>query len=336
MAQKVITMNRLSQLLLFFLIVVSSVLAQQMADPDFNAMVAHPAYTSSHPRLAIDEAHKNFHTKDGRFKPFADLLRSDGYEVVANTEEFTAKGLARTDVLVISNALGEEIKDEGVSGPAFSKAECEAVYEWVRNGGSLFLIADHAPFGAAASSLAERFGVNLGKGFVFDVNPEAVDGRDITSMVFSEQNHLLGKHPIVQGRNEDERLRKVIAFTGESMSVPDGATAVLRLSPSAGEVPSRDEGRRLHSDDAAKQKELRAEAAKKWPAGGRAMAIAFTVGRGRVVMNGEAGMLSAQVFREKDKDGNEKIVGRMGMNVPGTDDRQYVLNVLHWLSGALR
>lgn len=66
------------------------------------------------------------------------------------------------------------------------------------------------------------------------------------------------------------------------------------------------------------------------------MAIAFTVGRGRVVMNGEAGMLSAQVFREKDKDGNEKIVGRMGMNVPGTDDRQYVLNVLHWLSGALR
>lgn len=310
--------------------------SQQMADPEFSATVAHPAYTTTHPRIAIDEGHKNFHTKDGRFKPFADLLRSDGYEVVANSEEFTAKSLAHTDVLVISNALGEEIGDEGVSGPAFSKAECAAVYEWVRNGGSLFLIADHAPFGAAAAELAERFGVRLGKGFVFDVNPDAVDGEDITSMVFSDQNHLLGKHPIVEGRNEGERLHKVIAFTGESMSIPEGATAVLPLSTSAGEVPSRAEGRRLHTDDPVKTKELRAEAAKKWPAGGRAMAIAFTVGRGRVVMNGEAGMLSAQVFREKDKEGQEKIVGRMGMNVPGTDDRQYVLNVLHWLSGALR
>jgi hypothetical protein len=24
------------------------------------------------------------------------------------------------------------------------------------------------------------------------------------------------------------------------------------------------------------------------------------------------------------------------MNVPGNDDRQYVLNVMHWLSGVLR
>ena len=27
---------------------------------------------------------------------------------------------------------------------------------------------------------------------------------------------------------------------------------------------------------------------------------------------------------------------RLGMNVPGNDDRQFVLNVLHWLSGALQ
>ena len=66
------------------------------------------------------------------------------------------------------------------------------------------------------------------------------------------------------------------------------------------------------------------------------MAIAFLVGRGRVVVSGEVGMLTAQVFKETDKNGVEKIAGKMGMDVPGNDDRQYVLNVLHWLSGALK
>ena len=36
-------------------------------------------------------------------------------------------------------------------------------------------------------------------------------------------------------------------------------------------------------------------------------------------------MLSAQV------NGPQRI--RMGMNVPGTDNRQFALNIMHWLSG---
>ena len=46
------------------------------------------------------------------------------------------------------------------------------------------------------------------------------------------------------------------------------------------------------------------------------------------LVQGEAAMLSAQVS------GADKRT--MGMNVPGNDDRQYVLNVMHWLSGVLR
>ena len=65
------------------------------------------------------------------------------------------------------------------------------------------------------------------------------------------------------------------------------------------------------------------------------MAIAFTLGRGHVVVSGEAGMMTAQVFKEKDKDGGETFVGKTGMSVPSNDDKQYVLNVLHWLSGVL-
>ena len=41
------------------------------------------------------------------------------------------------------------------------------VERWVRNGGALLLIADHTPFGSAAHDLALRFGVDMGRGYVF-------------------------------------------------------------------------------------------------------------------------------------------------------------------------
>ncbi|HEY5403134.1 MAG TPA: hypothetical protein VIK24_09700, partial [Pyrinomonadaceae bacterium] len=63
-------------------------------------------------------------------------------------------------------------------------------------------------------------------------------------------------------------------------------------------------------------------------AAGRAQALAFKFGKGRVVVQGEAAMLSAQIA------GANKF--KMGMNVPGTDNKQYALNVLHWLSGMLK
>jgi len=52
------------------------------------------------------------------------------------------------------------------------------------------------------------------------------------------------------------------------------------------------------------------------------------LGKGRVVVLGEAAMMSAQVVGPKGE-------GKMGMNAPGNDDRQFALNTLHWLSGLL-
>ena len=52
------------------------------------------------------------------------------------------------------------------------------------------------------------------------------------------------------------------------------------------------------------------------------------VGKGRVVVLGEAAMLSAQVT------GPDK--SPMGMNAPGNDNKQVALNIMHWLSGALK
>jgi hypothetical protein len=63
-------------------------------------------------------------------------------------------------------------------------------------------------------------------------------------------------------------------------------------------------------------------------AAGRAQGIAFKFGKGRVVVLGEAAMLSAQVTGAENS--------KMGMNVPGTDNKQFAINIMHWLSGLLR
>ena len=55
--------------------------AQQIPDPNFNPHVEIPAYTKNFPRVLFDEAHNNFHTTTGRYKPFVDLIFNDGYQL---------------------------------------------------------------------------------------------------------------------------------------------------------------------------------------------------------------------------------------------------------------
>jgi len=57
-------------------------------------------------------------------------------------------------------------------------------------------------------------------------------------------------------------------------------------------------------------------------------------GKGRVVVLGEAALLTAQIVTSPD--GNPQTQRKFGMNAPGNDDRQFALNVLHWLSGVLK
>src|SRR4029079_882705 len=136
---------------LLFLTCVAAV-AQQAPDPEFNTSVTNPAYKREGPRVLFDEAHHNFHTTEGRYKPFVDLVMNDGYRVIRNRLPFTKATLSSYKILVISNALGaEEDDDDGADKSAFTEEEIAAVNEWVKGGGSLLLIADHAPFAGAAA-----------------------------------------------------------------------------------------------------------------------------------------------------------------------------------------
>src|SRR5688572_25344781 len=195
------------------LLMTGIVSGQQSADPEFNTSVANPVYTKNYPRVVFDEAHNNFHTTTGRYKPFADLIISDGYRVVVNRKAFSEKSLETFKILIIANAIGaEEMDDEGADRPAFTEEECEAVHNWVRGGGSLLLIADHAPFGGAAENLAQRFGVGMSKGYTFDREHSDKDAPSL--LIFSRENKLLLDHPITQGRDAGERISRVLTFTG--------------------------------------------------------------------------------------------------------------------------
>ena len=292
-------------LLLFAL--VPTALAQQSADPHFDARVEKPTFTKNFPRVLFDEAHYNFDTTNNRYKPFADLLFNDGYHIAVNRQQFTKTSLATHKILVIVNPLGgEDMDDEGADGPAFTLAECEVVSNWVRGGGALLFIADHAPFASAAEILAKQLGVDMSRSETTDPANADKEFNLPSVIVYSRENHQLAESAITNGRSDEERVNRVIVFTGQSLKGPQGSEAFLKLA-----------------DGAAKEID-----GKSASAAGRAQGIAFRLGKGRVVVLGDAAMLSAQVTGSDNQP--------VGMNVPNIDNRQLALNIMHWLSGILK
>lgn len=311
---RILTARLVSASLIFMLAVAGfAQQQQQVADPDFDTSVAKPAYTKKHPKVLFDEAHFNFHTSTGRYKAFADLITNDGCVVKPNKEKFSKDSLAGFDILVISNALGAlAMGSPAASNPAFTDEECDAVRDWVRAGGSLLLIADHSPMGAANERLSLRFGVGMSKGYTADPSNYDVESNNEGFIKYNIENKGLGEHPIIKGRNASERISRVISFTGQSLKGPDGSVAFLKLADTAIDVTPARGGNPAAQASAA----------------GRAQGVALKFGKGRVVVMGEAAMLSAQLILPQKM--------KFGMNRPGLDNRQLALNIVHWLSGLLK
>ena len=284
--------------------------AQQVADPNFNTKVDHPAYKTNGPKVLFDEAHNNFHTTDGRYKPFAEIITSDGYQVARNKEKFSAASLKGFDILVISNAMGApRMNDNDAPKPAFTAEESDAVRDWVKAGGALLLIADHAPMGSANQILGERFGIEMSKQFTIDEQNYDKDAGGPGTIIYTRESGRLVDHPITSGRDATERVNKVIVFSGQSLKGPANSFSFMKLADTA-------------------QDRMRGPDSKPVSAAGRAQGIAMNFGKGRAVFLGEAAMLSAQLAGPQQR--------KMGMNYPGNDNRQLALNIMHWLSRLLK
>jgi hypothetical protein len=282
---------------------------EQFGDSIFDARVERPAYRADGPTVFFDEAHHNFHTAGGRYKPFADLLIGDGFRVVPGRQEFSNETFAGCRVLVISNALGaSDIAAPGAANPAFTAPECDRVGEWVHAGGSLLLITDHAPTGAASADLAQRFGVDMSKGSTIDPSHHDQETGNLGFIVYTRDSGGVMDHAVTRGRGDEERINRVMTFTGQSLRGPAGSVAFLKLADTARDLSPSTEGQGVS-------------------AAGRAQGVAMVFGEGRVVVLGEAGMLTAQVT------GPRRL--RFGMSRHGVDNRQLALNIMHWLSGLI-
>jgi hypothetical protein len=302
----------------------ASAQVQQLADSNYVPAVTTPAFTKHHPKILFDEAHHNFHTLEGRYQAFGTLMKADGCELTSNREPLSTKTLEGFDVLVIANALVEtpDSEPDSTADPsAFEVEEIEAVHRWVSEGGALLLIADHAPFGSAAAALSARFGVDMSMGYTGDSLQSAGSG-GITNIEFTRARGTLGDHPIMDGWSEQERVNRIVAFTGQSLRGPVGSTPLMKLTDAAVDIPPA--ALKAAGGPAAVM-------ANAIPAKGRSMAVALQVGHGRAVVQGEAGMLSAQIVIIP---GQEPY--KFGMNQPGLDNQQYALNVMRWLAQSKR
>jgi hypothetical protein len=292
-----------------------SVAAAQTPSTSFTFEIDNPTYQPDlGPKVAIDAAHLNFHTADGGYAPFAELLRRDGYRVSSNQQPFDAETLARIDVLVIANAMHEESAADWAALPnhsAFSEKEIVEVETWVRGGGALLLIADHMPLAGHAEALAAAFGVRLLNGF-------ALHSKRSGTITFRRSTSSLAANAVANGRNANERVDFVTTFTGHAFRVdPSVRAEPLLILPSGYEL--------LLPEVAFKFSDRTPRVS----ATNLLQGVILYHGKGRVAVFGEAAMFTAQLG------GAEKRP--VGMNAPeARQNPRYALNVLHWLTGVLK
>ncbi len=177
---------------------------------------------SKGPVIYIDQTHQNFHQKEGRFKPFADLLTADGYKV---DSIINLKKLKSNDILVIANPIHQKnVRNwRKPIHSAFTKTEIAFIQNWVKKGGSLLLIADHMPFSGAANNLANAFGFNFCDGFAYLQKEE----RNLPD-VFSEDNERLVSSEITNG-TLGEKINAITTFTGSAFTIPNAANGILKF-----------------------------------------------------------------------------------------------------------
>ncbi|MEM7244402.1 MAG: hypothetical protein AAF533_03610 [Acidobacteriota bacterium] len=275
---------------------------------------AHP--TGRGPLVLVDQAHDNFHRLDARFGPFGRLVRADGCRTEALEGPVTTAALRRADLFVIANAASPTTDSPDsrpfLAVPAFTSEEIAALDRWIRDGGSLLLIADHAPFPPAVATLARRFGVVFLNGYLLD------RVRGSGDLTFRHSDQSLGSHPVTKGGGRFERVDEVRSFTGSAFRALPGValTPLFRLHrdhvvllPAAGES--------LGPDTA-------------WvSAEGLVQAGLLRHGRGRVAVFGEAAMFTAQLAGPQRRP--------VGLTDPtAKDNPAFVRNVVRWLAPRAR
>ncbi|PIP81280.1 MAG: hypothetical protein COW84_00725 [Gammaproteobacteria bacterium CG22_combo_CG10-13_8_21_14_all_40_8] len=297
--------------------------SHQQADPNFIPQNTNKTFSETNsPVVLVDEAHNNFLTANGRYRPFAQVLESDGYTVKSNKSRFSLNNLNSADIIVIANALDKSRRDWS---PPYTEAltndEVSNVKKWVLDGGSLFLVADHTPFPKVIENLASGFGFEFSNGHVGNA-------------IFHAENKTLGEHVITFARETEQslfipaalveltesavrsnRIKQVITFGGSAFKTPPEATSLLTLGEGAvsviPEVPFQ-----MNADTP------------RVPMNGWSQGAVLEVGKGRVAVFAEGMMFSSQLDTKTGK--------KYGLASKGAEQNErFLLNIMRWLAGAI-
>lgn len=284
------------------------------------------------PRVLIDAGH--FNESRAELAPLVELLNRDGFRFSFHESTWTPTALAQADLLILTSPLAAARSTLQAAGAdfawtdqarrdAFTTEEVVAITRWIRAGGNLLLILDEAPVPAATRTLAEALGVEVRNTRTWDAGQRpvgytyAADDLSGSYIMFSRERKTIAKHPILDGRNKDEKVDRVATYIGSSLVGPFDGTALLALSPDA--------------FDYWKDAPERGGAEHRVPAVGRAQAVAFKLDQGRVVVASESGAFQVPEGGAEDP-GN--ALGK-GLAFKGAHNQQFVLNTLRWLGRVL-
>jgi hypothetical protein len=294
-------------ILSFTLVNISFSLAQQVAiDTLLVPQLIAKFKNNNGPTVAIDTLHNNFHTANGRFLPFATLLKRDGFQFKTLS---TLDDLKTVEVYVISNPINSKNIGNWQQPiyNAFSNQNIETLKEWVEQGGRLLLIADHMPFAGAANNLANAFGFDFCDGFA------QLDKQQDQPDVFSITNNRLQSHAIVNGELGD-RIDAVTTFTGSSFTIPEKAQGVLKFIKTD-ECLSPERAWEFDENTPTRTLENAYQGA------------VLNYGKGKVAIFGEAAMFTSQTITNNTNSFN---VGFTSTNAP--NNVAFIRNVMYWLT----
>ncbi len=286
------------------LIMLQTLSAQQKADAIIIPEILKPSFKiGKGPKIYVDHLHQNFHKISGRFKPFADLLTKEGYQL---DSLINLKQLNKNDVFVISNPIHQKnignwrrpIYD------AFSSEEIQFLKNWVAKGGRLLLIADHMPFAGAANTLANAFGFDFCDGFA-NLQKENRNSPD----VFSIENERLKPSEIT-----NKGLESITTFTGSSFTIPKDAKGILKFKKEdyclAPEIA-------WQFNETTKRSDLQ----------NSYQGAILEFGKGKLAVFGEAAMFTAQTVT------NNSGTFKFGFHSEQAPNNiQFIRNLLFWLS----
>ena len=179
-------------------------------------------------RLEASAAMQPAHPADSSYAAAADALRARDFTVGAHVEGVLEDAvLAGADVLVIAHPSEAKWEHTVGGSPVFAGEELDAIERWVAAGGGLIVLGEteQDKYGTNLDALLARFGLGVQHATVYDYAAQ----HGSPSWVLAER---AGPRTVL-GADLLARVRRTCFYRAGVVAHVDGATPVLRTSPTA-------------------------------------------------------------------------------------------------------